>query len=82
MAQIVVSLERGDRDDENLIEDGERLSKAVDADLDAFGEYFQRELKNDEPLSKSERAIIKTYIWWKTHQEKHDAQQASSSEHV
>lgn len=62
--------------------DSQILEATVDTDIAAFSEYFQRVLKNDEPLSKSERAILKTYLWWKTHPEKHDAEQASSSEHV
>lgn len=61
MATVDVSLKLGDSDDENLIEDGERLSKAVDKDIAKFDEYFQRELKND-PLTKGEKAIIKTYL--------------------
>ena len=62
--------------------EGAFMSAVADADIGAFDEYFQRVLKNDEPLSKSEKAILKTYIWWKTHPEKHDAEQTSSSEHV
>jgi len=62
--------------------EGDFIAAVVDADIAAFGEYFQRELKNDEPLSKSEKAILKTYLWWKTHPEKHDAEQDSSSERV
>ncbi len=61
MAMVDVSLKLGASDDENLIEDGERLSKAVDEDIAEFDEYFQRELQND-PMTKGEKAIIKTYL--------------------
>jgi hypothetical protein len=46
----------------------ESLEAVVDADIADFEEYFCEELKNDS-LAKSERSIIKTYLWWKTHQE-------------
>lgn len=62
MAKVDVSLELGANDDENLIEDGVRLSEAVDADIAEFEQYFQRELKNDEPLTRGEKAIIKTFL--------------------
>lgn len=70
MSAVVVIVTEGDDVDESHITDSVELEAAVDADITAFDEYFQRELKNDEPLSKSERAIVKTYLWWKTHQEK------------
>jgi hypothetical protein len=35
----------------------------VDADIEDFNSYFQEELKN-EPLTKPERAAIKTYLAW------------------
>lgn len=44
------------------------LEQAVDADIERFAAYFCGELKNDS-LSGPERSIIKTYLWWKTHQE-------------
>lgn len=62
MAKVGVSLELGANDDENLIEDGARLSEAVDSDIAEFEQYFQRELKNDEPLTRGEKAIIKTFL--------------------
>lgn len=49
--------------------EGQSLESAVDEDIAAFEEYFCGELKNDS-LSKPERSIIKTYLWWKTHQER------------
>jgi hypothetical protein len=58
--------------------DAAELEAAVDADIAKFDEYFQRELKN-EPLIKSEYAMLKTYLWWKTRQEKPDASEESPS---
>lgn len=39
------------------------IEKQVDEDIASFNDFF-RELGND-PLAKSERAIIKTYLAWK-----------------
>lgn len=36
----------------------------VDDDIRAFEAWF-REEKGQEPLAGSEKAIIKTYLWWK-----------------
>lgn len=44
--------------------EGAELEAAVDEDITRFDEYFQRELGND-PLVKSERAVLKTYLWYK-----------------
>jgi hypothetical protein len=52
--------------EENLT--GEELEKIVNADLDGFSEFFCKRLNNDS-LSGPERAVIKTYLWWKTHPE-------------
>lgn len=41
------------------------VEELVDADIVGFDRYFQGELKN-EPLSPAERAIIKTYLYFKT----------------
>ncbi len=49
-----------------------QLEAAVDADIAKFDEWFQRELKN-APLIPSEKSCIKTYLYWKTHQEKLNA---------
>jgi hypothetical protein len=43
----------------------EAVEGLVNADIDAFDRYFQGELKN-EPMSPAERAIIKTYLYYKT----------------
>lgn len=42
---------------------------SVDADIEKFDKYFQEELKND-PLIPSEKAMLKTYLWFKLHGEK------------
>lgn len=39
------------------------LEKEVDADLDAYNKWCQERL--GETLAKSERAILKTYLWFK-----------------
>jgi len=43
----------------------ERLEAAVDADIAAFDAWFQR--RGNEPLVRSEVAILKTWLFWKTH---------------
>jgi len=78
MYQVLVEVAQGPHE---LGAEGEELEKAVDADIANFNEYFQRELKND-PLISSEKACIKTYLWWKTHQEKPNASQESSAVRV
>lgn len=40
---------------------GEFVSAVVDLDIAKFDEFFQSELRND-PLTKGEKAIIKTYL--------------------
>lgn len=42
----------------------EALEKEVDADIDAYSRWCQERLKS-QPLDPSERAIIKTYLWFK-----------------
>lgn len=43
---------------------GRPLKEEVDQDIQQFDEYF-RGLGN-EPLTKSERAVLSTYLWWHT----------------
>lgn len=45
---------------------GEELEKEVDADIAEFEEYFCKKLKNSS-LAAPEKAILKTYLYWKTH---------------
>jgi hypothetical protein len=52
---------------------GEELEKVVDEDLKEFAKFFCKGLKN-ESLANAERAIIKTYLWWKTHEESEPSQ--------
>ena len=42
---------------------GEELKAETDADIEAFNEAF-RNLGNDA-LTRSERAILSTYLYWK-----------------
>jgi hypothetical protein len=42
----------------------EQLEKTVDAELDAFDAWFRANIM-DEPLVKSERSILKTYLGYK-----------------
>lgn len=45
------------------------LEEAVDEDLAAFEQFMLTRVDPSGPLSKPERAIIKTYLYWKTHPE-------------
>lgn len=47
--------------------EGKELEAEVDEDITAFQVWFQS--KGQEPLSKPEWAILKTYLWYKTHPE-------------
>jgi hypothetical protein len=53
------------------------LEATVDADIRRFGAYFQS-LGND-PLVRSEIAILKTYMHWKVKVEGHGAKAADGS---
>lgn len=46
----------------------EAIEPAVDKEIENFDQFFQSELKN-EPLLKSEKALLKTYLFWKTRSE-------------
>ena len=46
---------------------GSELEEAVDVDIKGFDVYFQS-LGND-PLNGPEKAIVKTYLWYKLHRE-------------
>ena len=56
MARIKVEVEE--------LESPEALEPAVDEDIRAFEAWFME--KGNDPLTPSERAIIKTYLWRKT----------------
>jgi hypothetical protein len=49
---------------------GEELESVVDEDIKRFDKFFQEELKN-EPMRKDEKAILKTYLWWKANRDSH-----------
>ena len=47
---------------------GKELESVVDEDLKAFEEFFCKKLGNNR-LADPERAVIKTYLWYKMHPE-------------
>ena len=49
--------------------DGLLLEEEVDADIAAFEKFMMTRVDTSGPLSKPEKAIIKTYLYWKTHPE-------------
>lgn len=61
MANLAISAFDGDEVDERVVLDSAALEKIVDADIAEYDEYFQAELHND-PLTKGEKATIKTYL--------------------
>lgn len=51
---------------------GTELEYLVDEDLNSFEEFMLRQVDKSGGLSKPERAIIKTYLWWKTQVKEED----------
>lgn len=49
------------------VEEGKTLESAVEEDIRSFETWFRD--KGNDPLVRSEIAILKTYLWWKTHSE-------------
>lgn len=47
---------------------GEAQKVEVDLDLQEFDKWFQSQ--GNEPLVNSETAILRTYLYWKTHVDK------------
>jgi hypothetical protein len=45
---------------------GKDLESIVDEDLKNFAQFYIKTLGNSK-LSDYEKAVIKTFIWWKTH---------------
>lgn len=45
------------------------LETDVDADLAEFNDWFKG-IQDQQPLVRSEVAILKTYLWWKIRGEK------------
>ena len=56
------------------------LEEVVDEDLADFDKFMQENVDDSGPLSGPEKAIIKTWIWWKTHpkDEEEDVETPSS----
>lgn len=50
--------------------EGKPLEEEVDEDLRAFEQYFTSQVdpSGGPRLSRPEYAILKTYLWWKTHE--------------
>ena len=46
------------------VEEGQTLEQAVDADIEKFDQFMIARV-DDQPLTKFERAIIKTFLAWK-----------------
>lgn len=57
---------------------GKEMEEIVNADVVAFEKFFGEKLKNGG-LSGPERSIIKTYIYWKTHDEEEILRRLGSS---
>jgi len=72
MSKVAVLVCVGDDNGDLVDLVGAELEATVDEDIAEFDTYFQKALRN-EPLVFSERAILKTYLHWKTHQETTDA---------
>lgn len=43
------------------------LEQEVDEDLAEFEKFMMEKVDDSGPLSGPEKAILKTWIWWKTH---------------
>lgn len=59
------------------VADNTALEAAVDADIAAFNEWFLKKQRDDQALEpqglvRSERAILKTYLFFKTRGERKD----------
>jgi hypothetical protein len=51
-------------------EDGRTAKEEVALDISAFEQWFMSFLKNGDPLTRHERAIINDYVGWKAGQVK------------
>ncbi len=73
-----VGIQCGDSSHARMVHQGmpfpqiEATEELVNEEVEAFNKYFQEELKN-EPLISFERAVLKTYLLWKTRTEKLNA---------
>lgn len=57
----------------------ENLEKVVDGDIDKFDVWFQKTV-GAEPIVRSERAILKAYLWYKIRGEKDAPNQTGAVE--
>ena len=46
--------------------DGAELEAEVDRDFSEFAEWFRVNVDSD-PITRNEMALLKTYVWHKTH---------------
>ncbi len=53
---------------EIVLEEGRGLKDEVKLELDEFEKWFMGFLKNGEPLTKGEKAILNDYLGWKSGQ--------------
>jgi hypothetical protein len=56
--------------------DNKKLETVVNEDIRQFEEFFTAKVDTSGPLSGPERAILKTYLYWKTHPETHGQEEA------
>lgn len=56
------------------LDEGETLEQAVNKDIAEFQEFFVERVDNSGGLSGPEVAILKTWLWWKTHPEEADGE--------
>ena len=52
---------------EVVLED-KTLEQVVDADIASFEKFMLEKVDDSGPLMGPERAILKTYLWFKTHE--------------
>jgi hypothetical protein len=50
---------------ELVLEEGKTPKEEVTAEIAKFEEWFKSYLKNTDPLSSAERAILNDYLGWK-----------------
>jgi hypothetical protein len=49
------------------IEEGQTVEQAVDEDIGRFNKFMLSRV-DDQPLTRFEKAILKTYLHWKIHE--------------
>lgn len=58
---------------------GETLEQTVDKELEAFNVWFMKKMETDQPLVRSETAILKTYLWYKLQEEKREVSDTTNT---